>query len=137
VFLVYLAILLLAGLAILDGLLRLDVHTIEPTFARAPMPAAAWRASTEGREADAAAFPSGARASSIWLTSSWVGAGAAGRGGLARVSGRYAAAKASFSARFLTPLRWSRPITKSAGTTPSQPMSVHHRGAVSHRERKW
>lgn len=41
-FLVYLAILLLAGFATLDGLLRLDVHAVEPAFTRAPLRAAAW-----------------------------------------------------------------------------------------------
>ncbi|HEU4514550.1 MAG TPA: hypothetical protein VFR87_15695 [Nocardioidaceae bacterium] len=41
-FLVYLAILLLAGFATLDGLLRLDVRAVEPAFTRAPLRAAAW-----------------------------------------------------------------------------------------------
>lgn len=41
-FLVYLSILLLAGFATVDGLLRLDVHAAQPAFARAPMRAAAW-----------------------------------------------------------------------------------------------
>ena len=42
VFLVYVAILLLAGFATLDGLLRLDVHAVRPSFDRAPLRAAAW-----------------------------------------------------------------------------------------------
>ncbi|HEX6325313.1 MAG TPA: hypothetical protein VFZ72_01980 [Jiangellaceae bacterium] len=41
-FLVYLAILLLAGFAALDGLLRLDVQALEPAFTRAPLRAATW-----------------------------------------------------------------------------------------------
>jgi hypothetical protein len=41
-FLVYLAVLLLAGFATLDGLLRLDVAAIRPAFDRVPWRAAAW-----------------------------------------------------------------------------------------------
>jgi hypothetical protein len=41
-FLVYLAILLLAGFATLDGLLRVDVHGIAPVFTRAPLRAVTW-----------------------------------------------------------------------------------------------
>ena len=37
--------------------------------------------------------------------------------------------------RSLMPWRWSRDMTKSAGTMPIQPPSVNHHGAVVHRER--
>ncbi|HSK27843.1 MAG TPA: hypothetical protein VK894_13115 [Jiangellales bacterium] len=42
VFLVYVAVLALSGFGLLDGLLRLDVVTVGPVFARAPRRAAAW-----------------------------------------------------------------------------------------------
>ena len=41
-FLVYLAVLALAGFAMLDGLLRVDVAAASPAFARVPVGAAAW-----------------------------------------------------------------------------------------------
>ena len=41
-FLVYVAILALAGFAALDGLVRIDVAAISPAFGRTPRPAAAW-----------------------------------------------------------------------------------------------
>ena len=41
-FLIYLAVLALAGFAMLDGLLRVDVAAASPAFARVPVGAAAW-----------------------------------------------------------------------------------------------
>ena len=43
--------------------------------------------------------------------------------------------RASCSALFLTPCRWSRDMTKSAGTMAIHPPSVNHHGDVVHRER--
>jgi hypothetical protein len=40
------------------------------------------------------------------------------------------------SARCLTPCSMSCDIKKSAGTISSQPASVNHQGAVTHRDRK-
>lgn len=42
IFLVYVAILALAGFATLDGLIRLDVAAMSPAFRRAPLRGAAW-----------------------------------------------------------------------------------------------
>jgi hypothetical protein len=47
-FLVYVAVLALAGFGMLDGLLRVDVVEISPAFARAPRLAAAWFLATAG-----------------------------------------------------------------------------------------
>lgn len=41
------------------------------------------------------------------------------------------------SARCLTPFRWWRDITKSAGAIPNQPAALNHHGDVTHRDRKW
>ena len=64
--------------------------------------------------------------------------------GAARVLTRYrhhtttvrcARDRARRSARFLMPCRWSRDITKSAGTMPIHPPTVSHHGDVVHRDR--
>jgi hypothetical protein len=41
-FLVYLSVMSLAGFAMLDGLLRVDVAAASPAFARVPRRATAW-----------------------------------------------------------------------------------------------